>query len=46
MKYGDLCLWITLGEFRNIESAEIAFTAALTGHFVLTSLHTDSMVSV
>jgi type II secretory ATPase GspE/PulE/Tfp pilus assembly ATPase PilB-like protein len=31
---------IFVGEVRDKESAEIAFTAALTGHFVLTSLHT------
>ena len=31
---------IFLGEIRDKESAEIAFTSALTGHFVLSSLHT------
>lgn len=29
-----------VGELRDKESVEIAFTAALTGHFVLSSLHT------
>ncbi len=32
---------ILVGEMRDRESAEIAMQAALTGHLVLTSLHTD-----
>jgi general secretion pathway protein E len=32
---------LLLGEMRDAESAEIAIQAALTGHLVLTSLHTD-----
>ncbi|MBI1979429.1 MAG: type II/IV secretion system protein, partial [Elusimicrobia bacterium] len=31
---------IFVGEMRDKESGEIAFTAALTGHFVMSSLHT------
>lgn len=31
---------IFVGEIRDCDSAEIAFTAALTGHFVMSSLHT------
>lgn len=36
---------IFVGEVRDKESAEIAFTAALTGHLVLTSLHTIGAAS-
>jgi len=32
---------IMIGEVRDLESAEIAFQAALTGHLVLTTLHTN-----
>jgi type II secretory ATPase GspE/PulE/Tfp pilus assembly ATPase PilB-like protein len=35
---------ILLGEMRDSESAQIAVQAALTGHLVLTSLHTDDAV--
>jgi len=33
---------IMMGEIRDLESARIAFKAALTGHLVLTSLHTHN----
>jgi type IV pilus assembly protein PilB len=33
---------IMLGEIRDIETAEIAFKAALTGHIVLSTLHTNN----
>jgi len=33
---------IMVGEMRDIETAQIAFRAALTGHLVLSSLHTNS----
>lgn len=36
---------ILLGEIRDRETAEIAFHAAMTGHLVLTSLHTNSSVA-
>jgi len=35
---------ILIGEIRDSESAVIALEAALTGHFVLTSLHTDTEI--
>jgi len=35
---------IMIGEIRDLESAEIAFQAALTGHLVLTTLHTNGTV--
>jgi len=36
---------ILIGEMRDQETAQIAFRAALTGHFVLSSLHTNSAVA-
>ena len=36
---------ILLGEIRDRETAEIAFHAAMTGHLVLTTLHTNSSVA-
>ncbi len=33
---------IMVGEIRDLETAEIAFQAAQTGHFVLSTLHTNS----
>jgi len=36
---------ILVGEIRDLETAEIAFQAAQTGHFVLSTLHTNSAVS-
>lgn len=36
---------IMLGEIRDIETAEIAIRAAMTGHLVLTTLHTNSAVN-
>jgi type IV pilus assembly protein PilB len=33
---------VMLGEIRDLETAEIAFQAAQTGHFVLSTLHTNS----
>ena len=36
---------ILVGEVRDRETAEIAFHAAMTGHLVLTSLHTNSAVA-
>ena len=35
---------IMIGEIRDLESADIAFQAALTGHLVLTTLHTNGTV--
>jgi type IV pilus assembly protein PilB len=35
---------IMIGEIRDLESAEIAFQAALTGHLVLTTLHTNGTI--
>lgn len=35
---------ILLGEIRDIETAEVAFHAALTGHLVFSTLHTNSAV--
>lgn len=35
---------IMVGEMRDVETAEIAFRAALTGHLVFSSLHTNSVV--
>ena len=32
---------IMVGEIRNLEEGELAFTAALTGHLVLSTLHTN-----
>ncbi len=36
---------IMIGEIRDFETAEVAFHAALTGHLVLSSLHTNSSIS-
>lgn len=36
---------ILLGEVRDYETAEVAFHAALTGHLVYTTLHTNSAVA-
>jgi general secretion pathway protein E len=37
---------ILVGEIRDLETAEIAVQAAMTGHLVLTTLHTTSAVGV
>lgn len=36
---------IMLGEIRDRETAEVAFNAALTGHLVLSTLHTNSSIA-
>jgi type II secretory ATPase GspE/PulE/Tfp pilus assembly ATPase PilB-like protein/FixJ family two-component response regulator len=36
---------ILVGEIRDVETADVAFKAALTGHMVLSTLHTNSAVS-
>ena len=36
---------IMLGEIRDYETAEVAFHAALTGHLVLSTLHTNSAIA-
>ena len=36
---------ILLGEIRDLETAEIAFQAAMTGHLVLTTLHTNNSIA-
>lgn len=36
---------ILLGEIRDIETAEVAFNAALTGHLVFSTLHTNSAIA-
>lgn len=36
---------ILVGEIRDYETADVAFKAALTGHMVLTTLHTNSSVA-
>ncbi|MBI3664596.1 MAG: Flp pilus assembly complex ATPase component TadA [Acidobacteria bacterium] len=36
---------ILIGEIRDLETAEIAFHAAMTGHLVLSTLHTNSTVA-
>ncbi len=36
---------ILLGEVRDMETAEVAFHAALTGHLVYTTLHTNSAIA-
>lgn len=36
---------ILIGEIRDIETAEIAFRAAMTGHLVLSTLHTNDSIS-
>src|SRR5690606_17126100 len=35
---------IMVGEIRDLETAEIAIKAALTGHMVLSTLHTNSAI--
>ncbi|HHW17309.1 MAG TPA: type II/IV secretion system protein [Firmicutes bacterium] len=37
---------IMIGEIRDVETAEIAFRAALTGHLVLTTIHANDALSV
>jgi type II secretory ATPase GspE/PulE/Tfp pilus assembly ATPase PilB-like protein/RNA polymerase subunit RPABC4/transcription elongation factor Spt4 len=36
---------ILVGEIRDFETADVAFKAALTGHMVLTTLHTNSSIA-
>ncbi len=36
---------IMLGEIRDVETAEIAIRAAMTGHLVLTTLHTNTAIN-
>ncbi|NOR68348.1 MAG: response regulator [Methylomarinum sp.] len=36
---------ILLGEIRDLETAEVAFQAALTGHLVFSTLHTNSSIA-
>ena len=36
---------ILVGEMRDFETADVAFKAALTGHMVLTTLHTNSAIA-
>lgn len=36
---------ILLGEIRDLETAEVAFHAALTGHLVFSTLHTNSAIA-
>jgi len=36
---------IVIGEIRDVETAEIAVTSALTGHFVISTLHTNDAPS-
>lgn len=36
---------IMLGEIRDLETAEVAFHAAMTGHLVLSTLHTNSSIA-
>ncbi len=36
---------IVVGEIRDIETAQIAVRAAITGHFVITTLHTSSAIA-
>lgn len=36
---------ILVGEIRDFETADVAFKAALTGHMVLTSLHTNNTIA-
>ncbi|MDX1595131.1 MAG: GspE/PulE family protein [Gammaproteobacteria bacterium] len=36
---------LLIGEIRDLETAEVAIQAALTGHLVLTTLHTDDAAS-
>jgi type IV pilus assembly protein PilB len=36
---------ILVGEIRDLETAEIAFRAAMTGHFVVSTIHTNSSIA-
>ncbi|MBI3805554.1 MAG: Flp pilus assembly complex ATPase component TadA [Nitrospirae bacterium] len=36
---------VLVGEIRDLETAEIAFRAAMTGHFVISTLHTNDSVA-
>jgi len=36
---------VLVGEVRDLETADVAFKAALTGHMVLTTLHTNSAIA-
>lgn len=36
---------VMLGEIRDLETAEIAFRAAMTGHLVISTLHTNDAIS-
>jgi type II secretory ATPase GspE/PulE/Tfp pilus assembly ATPase PilB-like protein/RNA polymerase subunit RPABC4/transcription elongation factor Spt4 len=36
---------ILVGEIRDVETADVAFKAALTGHMVLSTLHTNSAIA-
>ena len=36
---------ILVGEIRDLETADVAFKAALTGHMVLTTLHTNNSIA-
>jgi type II secretory ATPase GspE/PulE/Tfp pilus assembly ATPase PilB-like protein len=36
---------ILVGEIRDLETADVAFKAALTGHMVLTTLHTNNAIA-
>lgn len=37
---------ILIGEIRDLESADIALRASITGHFVMTSIHANSAIGV
>ncbi len=37
---------ILIGEIRDLESAEIALRASITGHFVMTSIHANSAIGM
>ncbi|TAJ98661.1 MAG: type II secretion system protein GspE [Candidatus Manganitrophaceae bacterium] len=36
---------VLVGEIRDLETAEIAFRAAMTGHFVISTIHTNDAIS-